>query len=156
MENHFLFVKNALSRYILHSLFILILTQVSLSQTISIKQPCYVVNNIIPGQTYDYVFASLGISNIKPTKTSELFFINDKIIYVYREVVWRIEYKNIKLNCNYDFDNKFNVNNIRVAYTEDEGTSVTDMGIYFRLLVDNITYHKSTKSKRKSKKRTHK
>lgn len=111
---------------------ILIFSIVSNGQDIY-KPPCYEKDNVIPGQVLDLVLAELNL-NLKINKKFDIIYLEDKSLYIYKEIVWRIEYKNIKLNCKYE-KNQYYDNDIKVNY-DGQNTSVTDINIYSRLLLN--------------------
>lgn len=140
MRKHILFVS------LLMTLVISINSQSVVSE--SVKPTCDVYNNIKVGLTITHLFAALG-KNVTLTK-QELkkehnhFWIDKWITaYTYREMVWRIEYKGLRLPCRYLYDQSANLQRhlsddatILVIYDVSNGTtSVTNLDMWNQILL---------------------
>lgn len=107
---------------------------IGLSQVDYRPPPCYNINELQPNQPLDLVSSILNIKLVSKKK-NEIFYLKDKTLYAYKNILWRIEYKNTYIICQYN-NNIYLDNNIKV-YFNGVNTYITDIDIYKRILLDN-------------------
>jgi len=96
---------------------------------------CYIVNNLETNQPFDLVSSLLDIK-IKSKKNNEIIFLLDKTLYFYKNILWRIEYKNKYILCKYDINNIYLDDDVKV-YFDGKNTNITNISIYNRILLEN-------------------
>lgn len=111
---------------------------------------CDVHNNIKVGMTLPHFYAAIGKKLVRTAKdydkVNEFIAINKwLIIYVFKGIVWRIEYKNLRLPCTYIYDSYSNSQkylspdgSVSVIYDIAEGnTYITNIDIWHRVIQNN-------------------
>lgn len=111
---------------------------------------CDVYNNIKVGMTLPHFYAAIGKKLTRTAKdydkVNEFIAINKwLIIYVFKGIVWRIEYKNLRLPCIYIYDSYSNSQkylspdgSISVIYDMTDGnTYITNIDIWYRVIQNN-------------------
>ena len=114
------------------------------------KSECDIYNNVKVGQILPHTFAALGKKltlSKKELDRRHNYFVVDKwiTIYSYKEIVWRIEYKGLRLPCHYQYDSNSNTQRyltpdgtIVVIYDPSDGTTyVTNLPIWYRVIMEN-------------------
>lgn len=119
-------------------LLIILLSMISIRaqpEVISTSEPqCYIVDRIRIATLVNDVEGSLGII-IKIKKDFDIITIDDKTLYFYREILWRIEVKNRKLDCQFDKYGVYWDDCIRVIKSNNV-ISITDTYIWGLIVKD--------------------
>lgn len=111
----------------------------------TMKPLCYTVNDITVSTMVENVESAIN-KKLSIKKDFDIVFYKNKVFYFYKSILWRMEVKNVKLDCEFQ-DNEYWNDNIKVL-RDKNNVYITDINIWVLILERN---KKPTKVKRTDK-----
>lgn len=109
---------------------------------------CIENNQLQVNYSLDRVEAILG-EKLEINNQPQIVFKKDYTLWFSKKILWRIEYKNKVIDCDY-LNNIYFIGDIKIV-TDGINTTVTDMHLWDQLIIKN--YENIPKIKKSSRKR---
>lgn len=107
--------------------------------------PCYIVENLQPGLEKERVEFIIG-KKLKIKKDLDTIFLDNKILWFHKEILWRIDIKDVKIDCDF-IDNVYILDNIKVM-RDRNNFAVMDIEVWkeiVKLQIKNIKYEQKSR-----------